>query len=55
LFYFNKDLKKSKIYYFKNFFIYFYFFEKYIFEININRFRIRVIIFAINIGVEEIL
>ena len=29
--------------------------EKYILEININRFKIRVIKFAINIGVEEIL
>jgi len=31
------------------------FLEKYILEININKFKIRVIKFAINIGVEEIL
>jgi len=30
-------------------------FEKYILEINIDRFRIKVIKFAINIGVDEIL
>ena len=33
----------------------FQFFEKYILEININIFKIRVIKFAIKIGVEEIL
>jgi len=31
------------------------FFEKYILEININKFKIKVIKFAINIGLEEIL
>ena len=55
LFYFNQDLNKSKIYYFKKNFSYFNYFEKYILEININRFKIRVIKFAINIGVDEIL
>ena len=56
LFYINQDLSnKSKVYYFLKKFYSFQFFEKYILEININKFNIRVIKFAINIGVEEIL
>ena len=55
LFYHNKNLSnKSEIYCFKKIYI-FLFFEKYTLEININRFKIKVIKFAINIGVEEIL
>ena len=40
---------------FKKKFTHISFFEKYILDININKFKIRVIKFAINIGVDEIL